>query len=208
MSKREACSAIVLAGGQSSRMGRPKAELPFGLGTMLDYIVSEMLRVFDEIVVAVGRPRHYAWETFLSRAIVDDQPGQGPVSALANALREIRFERAFVCSCDVPFVNGDLARQLCDLLGDNDDALIPQVDGKLQMLHGVYRKTCAEVLATMRTAGEHRLHRIVNFATVRIVPEADIRALDADPALLSFFNVNTPEDYQRALTILDQRHKM
>jgi molybdopterin-guanine dinucleotide biosynthesis protein A len=202
MSDMEEYSAIILAGGQSSRMGRPKAELPFGEATMLDYVISEMMRVFDEIVVAVAKARRYAWETSGIRAILDDAPGRGPALALEGALREIEFDRAFVCSCDVPFVNGDLARKLCDMLGD-DDALIPQVDGKLQMLHGVYRKNCAKVLATMRKAREDRLHAIVNFAKVRVVPKEEIRALD--PELLSFFNVNTPEDYQRALKLMDQR---
>ena len=186
-------------------MGRPKAELPFDGGTMLDHIVAEMIGVFEEIVVAVAEPGRYAWETYRARSIVDSSPHRGPVSALEQALREIRSDRAFVCSCDVPFVNGALARKLCELLGD-DDALIPQVDGKLQTLHAVYRKSCAEVFATMRTRGEHRLHEIVNFARVRIVPEEELRAFD--PELLSFFNVNTPEDYQRALQLIDQKYKM
>jgi molybdenum cofactor guanylyltransferase len=186
-------------------MGRPKAELQFALGTMLDRVVSEMMRAFDEILVAVAQPRRYAWEGNGARSIEDRVPNRGPVSALEQALREIRFDRAFVCSCDVPFVNGDLARNLCEMLGD-DDALIPLVDGKLQPLHAAYRKRCAKVLATMRTRGEHRLHEIVNFAKVRIVPEAEIRALD--PEMLSFFNVNTPDDYQRALKLIDENYKM
>jgi len=198
-------SAIILAGGQSSRMGRPKAELPFALGTMLDYVVAAMLSVFDELVVAVAEPRRYAWEGYGARSIDDRVPNRGPTSALEQALRETRFDRAFVCSCDVPFVNPDLARKLCDMLGD-DDVLIPYVDGKLQTLHAVYRKKCAKVLATMRSKGEHRLHEIVNFAKVRVVPEEEIRALD--PELLSFFNVNTPEDYQRALKLMDEKYKM
>jgi len=207
VSDRKEYSAIILAGGQSSRMGRPKADLPFAVGTMLDYIVSEMMRVFDELVVAVAEPRLYAWEGYGARSIADRVPNRGPASALEQALREIRFDRAFVCSCDVPFVNGDLARKLCEMLGD-DDALIPDVDGKLQTLHAVYRKKCAKVLATMSKKGEHRIHEMVNFAKVRIVPEEEIRALDPNPEMLSFFNVNTPDDYQRALKLLDEKYKM
>ncbi len=198
-------SAIILAGGRSSRMGRPKAELPFAAGTMLDYIVAEMLRVFDELVVAVAEPKLFAWEGYGARSIEDRVSYRGPVAALEHALRKIEFDRAFVCSCDVPFVNGDLARRLCDMLGD-DDVLIPQVDGKLHMLHAVYRKECAKILATMRTNGESRLYAIANFAKAGIVPEDEIRALD--PELLSFFNVNTPEDYQRALKLMDEKYKM
>ena len=205
MSDKPEYSAIVLAGGKSSRMGRPKADLRFEAATMLDYIVSEMTRVFDELVVAVSEPRMYAWEGYSARSIVDRARYRGPVAALEQALREIEFDRAFVCSCDVPFVNGDLARKLCDMLGDHD-ALIPHVDGKLQPLHAVYRKTCAKVLATMRAQKENRLHEIVNFANVRIVPDEELRAFD--PELLSFFNVNTPEDYQRAIKLMDERDKM
>ncbi len=205
MSDKPEYSAIILAGGRSSRMGRPKAELPFAVGTMLDYIVAEMLRAFDELVVAVAEPKRFAWEGYGARSIEDRDSYSGPVAALEHALREIEFDRAFVCSCDVPFVNGDLARRLCEMLGD-DDVLIPQVEGKLQMLHAVYRKECAKTLAAMRKNRESRLHEIVNFAKARIVPEDEIRALD--PELLSFFNVNTPEDYQRALKLMDEKYKM
>jgi molybdopterin-guanine dinucleotide biosynthesis protein A len=204
MSDRKEFSAIILAGGRSSRMGRPKAELPFASGTMLDRVVAEMTRAFDDLVVAVAKPGRHPWDGPGIRVIVDEIPELGPVAALEQALRETRFDRAFVCSCDVPFVAGSLARKLCEMLGDYD-ALIPRGDGKLQTLHAVYRKNCAEVLATMRGKDEHRLHEIANFARVRIVSEADIRALDPD--LLSFFNVNTPEDYQRALKLSDAKHR-
>jgi molybdopterin-guanine dinucleotide biosynthesis protein A len=195
-------SAVILAGGKSSRMGRPKADLKFEAASMLDYIVSEMTRVFNELIVMVAEERFYPWEGYGARAVADRAPYRGPVAALAQALREIRFDRAFVCSCDVPFVNGDLARKFCDMLGDHD-ALVPEVNGKLQMLHAVYRKDCAKVLASMRKAGENRLHAIVNFANVRIMLEDEIRALH--PEMLSFFNVNTPEDYQRALQLRTSR---
>jgi len=205
MSDKPEYSAIILAGGRSSRMGPPKAELPFDGGTMLDYIVAEMMRVFDDLVVAVAEPKLFAWEGYGARSVEDRVSYRGPVAALEHVLRKIEFDRAFVCSCDVPFVNGDLARKLCDMLRD-DDVLIPHVDGKLQTLHAVYRKQCAKILATMRKNGESRLHEIVNFATVRIVPEEEIRSLD--PELLSFFNVNTPEDYERALKLMDEKYKM
>src|SRR5690242_3714411 len=120
MSEKPEYSAIILAGGQSSRMGRPKADLSFEAASMLDYVVSEMVHVFDDLVVAVAKARHYAWEGFGAMSIVDDEPNRGPVSALEQSLREIRFDCAFVCSCDVPFVNGDLARKLCEMLGGHD----------------------------------------------------------------------------------------
>ena len=81
--------AIVLAAGKSSRMGRPKAELSFGGGTMLDYIVSEMTRVFDELVVAVSEDRFYPWEGYGARSIAD--------RAAATGLRRGRARRSRRC---------------------------------------------------------------------------------------------------------------
>jgi molybdopterin-guanine dinucleotide biosynthesis protein A len=182
-------------------MGRAKAELEFAGSTMLDRVVGTMARVFRQLIVSVAKPHSYAWESSDARVIVDEIPNRGPVPALEQALREIRFDCAFVCSCDVPMVSGELARTLCEMLGDYD-ALIPQVDGKLQMLHAVYRKEVAQGLAAMRVRGEFRLREVLNFVKARIVPEDEIRALD--PELLSFFNVNTPDDYQRALMLMNQ----
>ena len=68
MSDRPEYSAIILAGGRSSRMGRPKAELSFDGGTMLDYIVAEMMRVFEDLVVAVAEPKLFAWEGYGARS--------------------------------------------------------------------------------------------------------------------------------------------
>ena len=207
MAERAQYSAIILAGGKSLRMGRAKAGLLLGATTMLDRIVSEMTRSFEELIVAVSAPRLFAWENVDARTIVDRARYRGPAAALEQALREIQFDRAFVCSCDLPFVNGDLARKLCGMPGEHD-ALLPRIDGVLQPLHAVYRKTCVKALAEMSGSGEHRLHGIVNYAEVRVMGEDEIRALDRDPELLSFFNVNTPEDYQRALKLADARDKM
>lgn len=198
-------STIILAGGRSSRMGASKAELTFGDKTMLERIVDEMARFSDDVMIAASASQPFL-ERGSIRILADTEKYRGPVIALESRLREIRNDAAFVCSCDVPFVSGDLSHKLCEMLGDYD-ALVPQVEGKLQTLHAVYRKSCAKIFATMRAAKEDRLHEIVNFAKVRIVPAEEIRAIDPDPRMLSFFNVNTPEDYQRALQLMAERDK-
>ena len=197
----DSVSAIILAGGRSSRMGRPKASLKFGSSTLLERIVAEMKKVFDDIVV-VASPTDLI-EIAGVRTIHDETDYAGPVGALERGMLATPNEIAFACSCDVPFVSADLNLALAGMLGEHD-AVIPNVDGKLQTLHAVYRKKCAKVLATMRGKGEHRLNEIVNFAKVRIVPEDELRALDPKVDMRSFFNVNTPEDYQRALKMMDE----
>jgi molybdopterin-guanine dinucleotide biosynthesis protein A len=197
----DSVSAIVLAGGRSSRMGDPKASLKFGSSTLLERIVAEMRRVFDDVVI-VASPTDLI-EVAGARTIHDETAYAGPAGALERGLVAATNEVAFACSCDVPFVSADLALALPEMLGEHD-AVIPHVDGKLQMLHAVYLKKCAKVLASMRSGDEHRLREIVNFAKVRIVPEDEIRAIAPKADMRSFFNVNKPEDYRRALIMMKE----
>ena len=82
---------------------------------------------------------------------------------------------------------------------DDFDAVIPEVGGKLQPLHAVYRRSCARTFERLAVAGEKRLTTAASAINARIVDEASIRKLD--PQLNSFFNVNTPEDYGQALKL-------
>ena len=76
----DSVSAIILAGGRSSRMGRPKASLDFGSSTLLERIVAEMKRVFDDIVI-VASPTDRI-EVAGVRTIHDEAEYDGPVDAL------------------------------------------------------------------------------------------------------------------------------
>ena len=82
---------------------------------------------------------------------------------------------------------------------DDFDAVIPEVGGKLQPLHAVYRKQCANAIESLAASGEKRLTANAAVINARMVGEDELRKLD--PQLNSFFNVNTPEDYQRALEL-------
>jgi len=198
----KSASAIILVGGRSARMGQPKATLRLGGMTLIERTVAELACAFDDIVV-VAAPAAEAMELpALGAATIvrDDDAYQGPVGALARGLRAARRELAFACSCDLPMLRCEVAGWLMSLIGDRD-AVIPQVDGRLQPLHAVYRRRCSGALDAMLARGEHRLSAIADAVNSRIstliVSEAEYRR--ADPDALSCFNINTPEDYARAL---------
>jgi molybdenum cofactor guanylyltransferase len=195
-------SAIVLAGGQSSRMGRPKAAIEIGGRTIIGRMVAELRRVTDDIVV-VAAPESAAASRFAIpsgvRIVRDDREYQGPVLALARGLDAASRDAAFACSCDLPLLDGRLAAALAAMLGDYD-AVIPEVGGRLQPLHAVYRKRCAAALRALAARGEHRLTAIADAVRTRRVDESELRALD--PELRSFLNLNTPADLERATKLL------
>lgn len=192
--------AIVLVGGQSSRMGQPKAALDFGGIPLLTRIVIELRRRFDEIVIVAapvseGQPRI---EIPGLKVIHDETAFAGPLDALRRGLSAVDQDVAFACSCDLPLLNSDVAAGLVAML-DDFDAVIPEVGGKLQPLHAVYRKRCASAIESLAARGEKRLTASASAINARKVGEEEIRKID--PQLNSFFNVNTPEDYRRALEL-------
>lgn len=179
--------------------------LPFGNSTLIERIIAELRRGFDEIVVAVAPESEQRFEaeriaagTTGVRLIRDDVAFAGPARALMHALREIRSERAFACSCDVPLVSADVALALCAMLEDYD-AVIPEVGGRLQPLHAVYRRQCAQALEAMLARGENHVGAVADCVKTRRVGEAELRSLD--PELRSCFNVNSPADYELALRL-------
>ena len=194
-------AAIVLVGGRSSRMGQPKAALDFGGMPLLTRIVVELKRRFDEIVIVAapaseGQPRI---EIPGLKIVHDETAFAGPLDALRRGLNALEHTVAFVCSCDLPLLNSDVAAELVAML-DDFDAVIPEVGGKLQPLHAVYRKRCANAIESLAASGEKRL-TAGRQCDQREKSRRRRSAERFDPQLRSFFNVNTPEDYQRALKL-------
>jgi molybdopterin-guanine dinucleotide biosynthesis protein A len=192
--------AIVLVGGRSSRMGQAKAALDFGGMPLLTRIVIELKWWFDEIVIVAapkseGLPRI---EIPGLKIVHDETAFAGPLDALRRGLNALDHGIAFACSCDLPMLNSDVAVDLVAML-DDFDAVIPEVGGKLQPLHAVYRVQCANAIESLASGGEKRLTASASAINARKVGEDELRKLD--PQLTSFFNLNTPEDYQRALKL-------
>jgi molybdopterin-guanine dinucleotide biosynthesis protein A len=198
-------SALILAGGKSSRMGRAKAALPFGGVTILERILAELGKGFEKIVVIAARAdsESYPVERMISGAsgvvlLRDEDSYAGPVAALVRGLEAASGDTVFACSCDLPLLRVEVARFLCDRI-DGFDAAIPRVDGSAQPLCAAYRRSSREAIEVIAAGGERRLTAIVSRLNARTVTEAELRPLEPD--LRSFLNTNTPEDYARALAL-------
>jgi molybdopterin-guanine dinucleotide biosynthesis protein A len=194
----DAYSAIVLAGGRSSRMGTDKAALAWNGASLIQHMVAQLRRRFCEVIIVSRPDQAGAVSDVGARVVFDDEPFEGPVKALHLGLSAIKTEVAFACGCDLPFLNGELAKALCALAAGYD-AAIPQIEGRLQVLHAAYQRNCAPALQTMIEAGQHKLQELVPLLRARMVNESELRRHDRP--LLSFFNVNTPTQYQQALRL-------
>jgi len=189
--------AIVLCGGKSTRMGTSKALLPFGPETMLQRVVRLLTDVVSPIVVvaAVDQPL----PTLPPEVIVmrDEQEGRGPLEGLRAGLKALptHVDAAYVTSCDVPLLEPAFVREMLDFV-DGFDIAVMEIDGFPHPLSAVYRRAMLPHVENLLAA--NRLRPVFLFDSVktrRVRPEE----ITADPDLRTLRNLNTREEYERAL---------
>ncbi len=187
-------TAIVLTGGRSSRMGRPKALLLFDDEPLIVHIVRALKRVFAEAVVVAAPEQELP--PLPATLVCDEVAYQGPVGGIYYGLKAAGSEVSFVTSCDVPFLNFPLISYLISQIS-NHDVVVPYWQDRFQPLHAVYRKGVRPLLKEQLDRGELRPIFLYDKVRTRKITEEEIRRFD--PEGLSFLNMNTPEDYEVAL---------
>lgn len=189
-------------------MGRPKATLDFAGVPLIERIVAELRKSFTEIVIVAAPESADAARFDLAgvKVIRDETAFGGPLVALAHGLESVgvanehQIDAVFACSCDLPLIRAEVAALLVGMIADYD-TVIPEVGGRLQPLHAVYRKReAAAAMRALAARGETRLVAIADAIKTRRVREEELRGID--PELRSFFNLNTAADYAEALRLL------
>jgi molybdopterin-guanine dinucleotide biosynthesis protein A len=187
-------SAVVLAGGRSSRMGAPKALLDLDGAPLIVHIVSTLAPLVQDIVV-VAAPNQDLPPLHAS-VVRDAVAYQGPVGGLYYGLSAAHEELSFVTSCDAVFLNPAVVAFLLSQ-ADDYDVVVPFWDGRLQPLHAVYRRSVVGELGAQLDRGELRPVHLFDKVRTRRVEETTLRQID--PEGTTFFNMNSPEDYMEAL---------
>jgi len=187
--------AIILAGGASRRMGRPKADLVFGSGTLLERVVERMRAAAAEVVL-VGDP--IAAARLNLRAAEDWIPGAGPLAGLAGGLAVAPPWLHALVACDLPFLEPEIFARLADL-GAGFAAVVPEVDGRRHPLCALYDRGCLAEARSCLDAGKRRMDDLLARLRVRTVAPFEVHPARLERVAI---NVNTPEEYQRALQTL------
>jgi molybdopterin-guanine dinucleotide biosynthesis protein A len=198
-------AGIVLAGGRSSRMGRPKAALEWHGSTLLRRICGIVGRAVDGPVVVVRAPGQDLPALPDGVEVVEDaREGRGPLQGIAAGLQAVRddAEIAYVSSTDVPLLHPRFVSRILAALDDETDVVLPEVGGHRHPLAAAYRTALADEVA--RLLAEDRMKPAFLFEAAR-VKRLDADALLADPALAaldpaldSVLNLNEPSDYEAA----------
>jgi len=189
---------IVLCGGQSRRMGRSKATLPFGGEVMLVRVLRLLGEVVEPCVVVAAPGQQLPPLPPEVQVIRDRAEGRGPLEGLFCGLSALgrRVDAAYVTACDVPLLQASFVARMAQLLGEHD--VVVPVEGRFHHpLAAVYRTQLVDTIASLLAQDELRMISFYDRVSTRRVDVNELR--EVDPDLLSLMNINRPEDYALAL---------
>ena len=193
-------AGIILVGGESRRMGKPKYSLPFGDETLLQRSVRNLRGAVCPIVI-VGAPDQDLPAIPHILSICDPVAGQGPSMGLMTGLKHVEgiSEWALGTGCDMPFISTELVQYLKSCRTSEAEIVIPRIDGQYYPLCALYRTAIWRKAKLLLEKGERRLLTLVNACRVQIVEQEAL--IQIDPDLRFLMNINTPQCYQRALEL-------
>jgi molybdopterin-guanine dinucleotide biosynthesis protein A len=183
-------TGVILAGGQSSRMGSNKALLPYRGGRFIESIYRQLAEQFEEVLLVTNSPEQY---TFLGcRMVPDLYPGLGALAGLHAGLHHCRTPHIFAVACDMPYLNDTLIRALL-ARRHQADVVIPESEDGLEPLHAVYGQCCLPAMEQALLSGRRRI--VSFFPHIRVNTFTSDHVATIDRAFSSFSNINTPADY-------------
>lgn len=191
---------LVLCGGHSKRMGRPKYSLPFGAEVLLQRVCRILSEVVSPIVVVAAASQKLPDLPADVSIVRDEYDSLGPLAGIATGLDALHnhVDAAFVTSCDSPLLQTAFVRRLIELLGDHDVAA--PTDGQYDhVLSAVYRTTLADHARRLLADDRRRPLFLLEETKSLKIHVDELR--DVDPNLHSLRNVNTPEDYDDILKL-------
>ncbi len=178
------CTALILAGGDSRRMGRDKATLPLGEKTLLQHVADTLRPLFPHLLVSVRQAR----PDLAYPQICDTVENAGALAGLMAGLAAAPTPWIFAVACDMPFLHPDIVQYLA-LQRGNFQAVVPVVQGHPQPLAAFYHQSCLVEFAKNPHSGMRKQLKNLNAC---LIPDTALTPLD--PTLNSFFDLDTPHD--------------
>ena len=187
-------AAIILGGGRSSRIGRDKGQLKLDGRSLFEIVSAKLETLFDRIIVVTNSPELF--QDFQDFQIVTDEvPYQGPLGGIVAGLAASPEEHNLVVAYDMPFLNPKLI-ELLFAEASSADVVVPRSEEGIEPLFAVYSKKCIPAIRRKMEDGKKRVISFFDEVQVKYIAKETVQEID--PGYLSFFNVNTVEDWERA----------
>ncbi|MNI22680.1 putative molybdenum cofactor guanylyltransferase [compost metagenome] len=203
-------SAIILAGGRSSRMGQNKAMLPLAGVPVIERLMGQLKQVVNHIVIAGGNNDTY---NHLGAEVVQDVfPDQGPLSGLHAGLTACSTAWNLVVACDMPFADQKVFQQLAEIAAVTEsaenkiEAIVANMQGRIHPLLGAYRRSVLPGLSSELINGNLKMTKWVESLRVEYVDESILCASTGLTPEMLQFNMNKPDDYLYAKKLWDSKN--
>jgi len=178
-------TAIILAGGKSSRMGTDKGMLSINDQTMLEHICKQLRGTFSQILISAGDAEKYSFAGF--EVVRDKISSQGPLMGIASALEASANEINFVVACDIPHIEMDCVRKMLTEARGADIVVPTTGDKKYEPLFAIYRKSALDAIKRTLRKGERKISEVFDKCEVKYI---DLGKADW------LININTLAEYE------------
>ena len=188
--------ASEIDGGKSLRFGQDKALETIGNKSLIQWVIDRLALLSREIIIVTSRDKGFHYPVCAQvKMVVDVYRGKGPFGGIYSGLVASSCLWAIVVGCDMPFLSVALLDYMVQL-SPRFDVVVPRVKEKIEPLCALYSKNCLAPMQKLLERRELRIRELFNVVKVRYVEEDEIDRFD--PQHLSFFNINTPSDLEKA----------
>ena len=191
----QACTGVILAGGQNKRLaGTDKAFERVGHATIFEHIYSLFRELFDQLLLVTNHPEKYmSWDIPMAADLYDIRSS---LTGLHTGLFYTATPYAFFAACDTPFLKKEMVQAVLSAIEPNLDIVVPQTEQGYEPLCAAYSRLCLKPVQAQLEKKQLQIQRLYKTMRTLKIPETSLRKIDPD--LISFFNINTPEDLARA----------
>jgi len=194
--------AVILAGGDSKRLGQPKALLDFQGKTLIELMVGLLSKYFAIITVVTDRPELYRHlpVNLIQDIIVNEE--KSPLRGIHAGLSASDLPYQFFAACDMPFLNLELIDYMSGFAAEYG-AVVPRIGKYYQPLHAFYSRSCLKLIEKQLEMKCFKVTDLYKHLKIKFISTEEIMRFD--PAQEAFININTSSDYESALKILNTR---
>lgn len=195
-------TGVILAGGKNSRLpGEKKTFRKIGETTILENIFKVFSNLFKEVIIVVNDPKDFArWDMTI---VTDIIPSGCALAGLHAGLFYASYPYVYATACDTPFVRPSVIEHIVGKIERGYDVIVPRTDDGLETLSAAYSKDCIPFIEESLGKDIYMIKKFFRPGKVKEIPIHELRPLD--PELQFIFNVNTPEDLEKARTMAGKK---
>jgi len=192
-------SAVILAGGLSTRMGFDKQFLEIGDTVLSRYLAATLSMEFDEVIIVTNRPECYTGDGL--RAVSDIIPGRGPLSGIHSGLSAATSRFVFCIACDMPNLSLDYIRHLkSKIRGGFHDACVARAGEWIEPFQAFYSRAIISRIEDYLNLDRRSVFPLLRTLNTLYLTEEEARPFNRDGRL--FANLNTRQELESFIATL------